>query len=154
VINAQETLFSRPDTSEDMTITHVARFSFNALQCALGELKAAASSPTHDRGKIKSRLSSAIKNVSRTSFEQTPVHRAWDILRWGVDTRAVNIDEVLRDHRDTVELIAQAVIPRLTSEELTRADRKRPTSADVLKVLRRVESLGAEVVRLSQIVDN
>jgi hypothetical protein len=154
MVNAQETLFSRPDASGDMTITHGARFSFDALQCALGELKAVASSPIYDGDEIKSQLSTAIKNVSRTSFEQTPVHRAWDILRLGVDARAVNIDEVLRDHRDTVELIAQAVIPRLTSEELAQADRKSPASVDVLKVLRRVKSLGAEVAKLSQIVDN
>jgi NAD(P)-dependent dehydrogenase (short-subunit alcohol dehydrogenase family) len=151
MINAQETLSSRPDASEDMTITHVAPFSFDALQYALGRLKESASSPDHPHSSMKSQLSSAIKHVSRTSFEKTPVRRAWDILRWGVDARAVDIDEVLRNHQDTIELIAQAVVPRLSSEELAWIDTDRPTLGDVLQVLRRAENLTVEVEKLAQI---
>jgi NAD(P)-dependent dehydrogenase (short-subunit alcohol dehydrogenase family) len=151
MINAQETLSSRPDASEDMTITHVAPFSFDALQNALGRLKLSASAPEHPHASIKCQLSSEIKRVSRTSFERTPVRRAWDILRWGVDARAVNIDEVLRDHQDTVELIAQAVVPRISREESAWVDVDRPTLGDVVQVLRRVDNLAAEVDELAQI---
>ncbi|MEV7004678.1 NAD-dependent epimerase/dehydratase family protein [Streptomyces sp. NPDC093982] len=151
MINAQETLFSRPDASEDMTIARVTPFSFRAFQRVLSDLKAAASVLPHDNVNIKSQLSSAIKEVSRTSFEETPLHRAWDILRWGVDARAVNIEDVLRDHRDTIELIARAVIPRLSSEQLKLTNTNRPKLVDVLQVLRRVENLDTEVAKLSRI---
>jgi hypothetical protein len=151
MINAQETLSSRPDAYEDMTITRVMPFSFGTFQPVLDDLKSAASLLPHGSMNIKSQLSSAIKDVSRTSFEKTPLRRAWDILRWGVDVRAVNIDDVLRDHRDTIELIARAVIPRLSSEQFTWANTNRPKLADVLQVLRRVENLDTEVAQLSRI---
>jgi len=149
MINAQETLFSRPDESADMTITRVPPFSFDALYRHLNELKDATSSFTLDDAEIKAQLSSLIREISRTSFEKTPLRRAWDILRWGVDARAVNLYEVLRDHRDTIDLIARAVTPRLMRERPAWIHTGRPGLTDVLQALRQVGSLVGVVEELS-----
>jgi hypothetical protein len=154
MINAQEAQFQEVDASGDLSITRVAPFSFDVLQHALDELKDATLTSLNDGVEIKTRLSDAIRDISRTSFERTSVNRAWDILRWGLDARVQNIDDVIVEHHETIRLIAQAVVPRLTSEILAEADVKHPTSTEVLQVLKRVDGLNTEVATLAQIIDN
>lgn len=110
LINALETPSRIVDDSGDMYIFDATPFSLYTLINSTSNLKNLLADPNVPQIILKNTLAKIIKDLTYSTLLQTPSHRLLKILRWGINPRQTDCDEIsLVFYRDILDLFAQAL---------------------------------------------
>lgn len=119
LINALEEEFTTVDSSKDMLISEIAPFNLGVLDRYLSSFQELLLNSKIADYEIKDYLAVIVKAIVSSSFAWSSAPQLLNILRWGVDKQRLQAENSsVYAHKNIVELIAQELYGRITTEAL------------------------------------
>ncbi len=152
LVNALETTYNLSiSATQDMIVSQLVEFDPAVLHQHLEILQARCEDLAQPEQLIKQELASAVRQITRSSFQQASPQKLLKILRWGVSPKQFRCGQLdLSSFQDIIELLVQSLVDRLTIADI-HSSISLPEFVQLMAVLSTLPSIQPEVARLQTI---